>query len=172
MLDGNHGFDNCLYLLMMKHLGFFGKIFVFLLCGEKQRFLNFSVWAETLEYSELVWEPQSFLIVPVLPGAEWQLGETREKTAGKYLTSASDVEKEDGENESMNHSGQKEPSRSPTRWCNCGITQLTLTLAVPEGLCPFPWGWHFVFWCGEVLESGTWTVLKKKKKIRKIPLLT
>lgn len=34
--------------------------------------------------------------LPLLPEGEWQLGETREQTAGKYLTSASDVEKKDG----------------------------------------------------------------------------
>lgn len=34
-----------------------------------------------------------------------------------------------------------------------------------EDSIPSACGWQFVVWCGEVLEGGTWEILKEKKKI-------
>lgn len=160
VLDWNHGFDNYLYLLMMKHLGSLWKE----ICLS-------AVWRET-EVPELQCLGRNLGILrtclrasvtpdclPLLPRGKWQLGETREQTAGKYLTSASDVEKKDGE--MTDHSGWKEPNRVPTSWCNYGITQLTLWQSQKDSI-PLACGWQFVVWCGEAFKGGTWAILKKK----------
>lgn len=83
-------------------LAFFEKKYGFLLCRKRQRFLNFNVWGRNLGILKARLRASvtpDCVRLPLLPGGEWQMGETREQTAGKYLTSASDVEKKDGGND-------------------------------------------------------------------------
>lgn len=147
---------------------FFEKKYGFLLCRERQRFLNFSVWGRNLGILKAHLRASvtpDCVCLPLLPGGEWQMGQSREQTAGKYLTSASDVEKKDGGNDKS--CSWKGPSRIPTRWHNSGITQLTFNLTVPGGpyscdlwslVCCLMW-WSVARW-----YLGNTNIWRKEKK--------
>lgn len=100
------------------------------------------------------------------------MGETREQTAGKYLTSAIEAEKKDGGKWRITvvKKGQVEFLH---RGLAAALHNWHLIWHSLEDCISAAYGQWFDVWCGEVLQGGTWAipVSEEKKRQQQILLL-